>query len=118
MLAADRVVTFDRIDGFRVVESFGAVRGDATVGGGLLRATFRTLGQFMGFAPADYLTDAERGRTAALAVLQERAAHLGADAVIGVRFDAVERADGSTRVSASGEAVRVEPERVESGPGA
>lgn len=76
----------------------------------MLRATFRTIGAFIGLALIEYLTDAERAREEALDGLRSRAAALGADAVIKIRFEAVEQPDGSTIVMASGEAVRLAPQ--------
>lgn len=75
----------------------------------MLRATFRSIGAFIGLAPIEYLTDAERARDEALAQMHERAAALGADAVIKVRFEALESPDGSTEVIVRGEAVRLAP---------
>jgi len=45
----------------------------------------------------------------ALEALRENASALGADAVIKIRFEAAEDAEGATRVTAYGEAVRLEP---------
>ena len=60
MIAPDAVVTFERVDGFRVVKSFGYAYGQATRPRNILRATFRSIGAFIGLAPVEYLTDAER----------------------------------------------------------
>ncbi len=103
-------MTFERLDGFVVVKSFGTARGEAVTSRNLLRATFRTLGSFMGFTPIDFLTDADRARTQSLAALVKAAERLGANGVVGLHFDASERGDGSTRVCAFGEAVLLEPE--------
>jgi uncharacterized protein YbjQ (UPF0145 family) len=106
----ESVVTFDRPDGYRVVASYGNVRGEAITPRNFLRATFRSLGAFIGFTPVEYLTDAERGRSDCLRSLRESASLLGANGVVGVQFEACELSDGSTRVSAVGEAVLLEPE--------
>ena len=57
MIAPEAVVTFERLDGFRVVKSFGLTRGEAVCARSLLRSTFRSIGAFIGLAPIDYLTD-------------------------------------------------------------
>ena len=106
----ESVVTFERPDGYRIVASYGNVRGEAITQRNFLRATFRSLGAFIGFTPIEYLTDAERGRTDCLKSLRESASRLGANGVVGVQFEASELSDGSTRVSAVGEAVLLEPE--------
>ena len=109
MIAPDAVVTFERLDGFRILQSLGTARGEAVTPRNLLRSTFRSIGSFIGFAPIDYLTDAERARAESLALLVSHAERLGANGVVGLHFDASELGDGSTRVRAFGEAVVLEP---------
>ena len=109
-IAAEAVVTFDRLDGFDIVRSFGGVRGEAILPRNLVRATFRTIGALIGLTPTEFLTDAERGRAVALAALRANARVLGANGIVGLRFDAREQSDGSTRVAAYGEALLLDPE--------
>lgn len=108
MIAPEDVVTFDRVDGFRIVRSFGYAYGQATRPRNVLRATFRSIGAFIGLAPVEYLTDAERARTDCLAELLKKAEATGANGVIGLQFQTSETPDGSTRVLAFGEAVLLE----------
>lgn len=110
MIAKENLVTLDLPDGFRVLRDLGRVTGSAARPHNMLRATFRSIGAFIGLAPIEYLTDAERAREEALEDLRERAGALGADAVIRMRFEAVEQPDGSTVVMASGQAVRLAPQ--------
>ncbi|MGZ3504988.1 MAG: heavy metal-binding domain-containing protein [Vulcanimicrobiaceae bacterium] len=107
MVAKDAVVTVDRADGFRVLESFGYVSGAAVRPQNVLRATFRSIGAFIGLAPVEYLTDAERMREDALEDLRRGASLLGANAVLDLQFHVSEEPDGSTRVLAFGRAVRL-----------
>jgi uncharacterized protein YbjQ (UPF0145 family) len=109
MIAPESVVTFERVDGFRVVKSFGYAYGQATRPRNVLRATFRSIGAFIGLAPIEYLTDAERARADSLAELLRKAEATGANGIIGLQFQASETADGSTRVLAFGEAVLLDP---------
>lgn len=109
MVAKDSIVTIDRADGFRVVRSLGYVSGTGTRPQNMLRATFRSLGAFIGLAPVEYLTDAERAREDALEELRRKAGDLGANAVLDVQFHATEEADGSTKVLAFGNAVDLVP---------
>ncbi len=109
MLAPEAVTTFARVDGFRVVRSFGYVYGNANRPRNVLRATFRSLGALIGLAPMEYLTDAERTRTDSLQMLLEKAEAMGANSVLNLQFQASEGADGATRVLAFGEAVYLEP---------
>ena len=109
MISLESVVTFERVDGFRVVRSFGYAYGHATRPRNMLRATIRSIGTFIGLAPMEYLTDAERARNESLTELLKKAEATGANGVIGLQFQATETADGSTRVLAFGEAVLLEP---------
>lgn len=110
MIAPEAVVTFERLDGFRIVASYGKVRGEAVTPRSLIRATFRSIGAFIGFAPTEYLTDAERARSESLQAMLGHAERLGANGVVSLQFRASEESDGSTRVLAFGEAVLLEPE--------
>jgi len=74
----------------------------------MLQATFRSIGAFVGLAPSEYLSGAEKAREEALEHLRRQAAQLGADAVVELHFEAAEEVDGSTRVAAHGEAVVLE----------
>jgi uncharacterized protein YbjQ (UPF0145 family) len=108
MIARAALVTFADADGFRVVRSFGEARGETHFPQSVLRATFRTIGLFIGLAPAEYLTDAERARGACIAALLYDAERLGANGVVGLHFEAFEHG-GGTRVVAYGEAVLLDP---------
>ena len=108
-LAPDAVTTFERIEGYRVVRSFGYAYGQASRPRNVLKQTFRSIGQLIGLAPVEYLTDAERTRSDSLEVLLRKAEGMGANGVIGLQFQASEGPDGATRVLAFGEAVLLEP---------
>ena len=108
-LAPDAVTTFERIEGYRVVRSFGYAYGQASRPRNVLKQTFRSIGQLIGLAPVEYLTDAERTRADSLEVLLRKAEGMGANGVIGLQFQASEGPDGATRVLAFGEAVLLEP---------
>jgi uncharacterized protein YbjQ (UPF0145 family) len=108
-IAPEAVVTFDRLEGFRVVKSFGTARGEGVVPRNLIRATFRSIGSFIGLGPIDYLTDAERARSESIAALSRDAERMGANGIVNLQFDASELVDGSTRVLAFGEAVLLDP---------
>ncbi len=48
MIARDDVVTFDELDGYRTLRSFGYVSGSASRPRNRLRSTFRSLGMLIG----------------------------------------------------------------------
>jgi uncharacterized protein YbjQ (UPF0145 family) len=108
-LGLDAVTTFDRVEGYRVVRSFGYAYGQASRPRNVLKQTFRSIGALIGLTPVDYLTDAERTRAESLEDLLLKAERLGANSVLGLQFQASEAPDGATRVLAFGEAVLLEP---------
>ncbi len=103
-------MTFEAPSGFRIVRSFGTAYGRASRPRNVLRATFRSIGAFIGLAPLEFLTEAERARTDSLSELVAAAEGLGANGIVGLKFHASEQSDGSTRVLAFGEAVLLDPE--------
>jgi uncharacterized protein YbjQ (UPF0145 family) len=105
VIARDDVVTFDEIEGYHIVRSFGHVSGSASRPRNRLRATFRSLGMLIGLASAEFLSDAEQLRSDALEALRHAADALGANAVLGLQFFVSEESDGSCRVVAFGRAV-------------
>jgi len=107
MVERDAVVTLDRVEGYRVVKSFGYVRGTALRPRDVIRSTFRSIGAFIGLAPIEYLTEAEKAREESLDVLRREASKWGANGIINVHFQTSETTDG-TRVLAYGEAVVLE----------
>lgn len=108
MISRDSIVTLERIEGFRVVRSLGFAHGQATRPRDMLRATFRSIGAFIGLAPIEYLTDAERAREEALEMMRKEADAMGANGVISVQFQTHEGNEG-TKVLCYGQAVILEP---------
>ena len=99
--------TFD-LPGFRVVEPMGVVRGIIVRS----RSLFGTIGAGLQTIVGGNITLmtnlCEKTREDAFALMLEHAEQLGADAVLGVRYDATEIMQGVTEVLAYGTAVRVE----------
>jgi uncharacterized protein YbjQ (UPF0145 family) len=97
------------LDGYRVVESLGVVRGVTGRSRSLLGtigAKFETL---IGGHISMLTTLCERARAEAFDILLAQAQRRGANAVIGVRYDATEIMSGVTEVLCYGTAVVVEP---------
>lgn len=107
MVAPESVVTLDRIDGFRVVTALGYAHGEATRPRDIVRSTFRSIGAFIGLAPIEYLTDAERAREESLDQMRRHAETMGANGIINVQFQTFEGAEG-TKVMCYGQAVILE----------
>ena len=91
------------IDGYRSTKSLGVVRG-VTV-----RSVFGTIGaglQTLVGGNISLLTDlCEKTRAEAFGLMMEHAQELGANAVVGIRYDATEVMTGVTEVLCYGTAV-------------
>src|SRR5262245_10659763 len=96
------------LPGFRMVHSLGIVRGltvrSASIGG-QIAAAFQSLG---GGNIRTMTAVCEHTRTDAYLMVLSHAAQLGANAIIGFRYDTTEIAQGMTEVLAYGTAVIVE----------
>ncbi|MCZ8205787.1 heavy metal-binding domain-containing protein [Gemmatimonas sp.] len=100
--------TFE-LPGYRIVESFGVVRGVVVRSRsvfGTIGASFQTL---IGGNISLFTQLAERTRQQAFDTMIVQAEMAGADAVIGIRYDANELMAGVTEVLCYGTAVRVQP---------
>jgi len=98
------------LPGHRVVRNIGVVRGIVVRSRSLvgnMAASFQTL---FGGNISIYTELCERTRAEAFQKLLEHAGQLGANAVIGVRYDATEISAGVTEVLCYGTAVFVEPQ--------
>jgi uncharacterized protein YbjQ (UPF0145 family) len=97
------------LEGYRVVKSLGVVRGIIVRS----RSIFGTIGaglQTLVGGNISIFTDlCEQTRQDALERMLEHARGLGANAVIGLRYDATEIMQGVTEVLCYGTAVLVEP---------
>ena len=102
------VTTAFTLDGYRVVKQLGLVRG-ITVRSrsiiGNIGAGFQTL---FGGNISLYQELCEKARMEAYEIMLQHAQQMGANAVIGMRYDANEVATGVTEVLAYGTAVVVE----------
>jgi uncharacterized protein YbjQ (UPF0145 family) len=102
------VTTAFEINGYRIVENYGIVRGITVRSRNLfanIGASFQTL---IGGNISLYSELCERAREEAFEILIEHAQATGANAIIGMRYDANDIMAGVTEVLAYGTAVRVE----------
>ena len=103
------VTTAFELPGYRIVRNIGLVRGIVVRSRsivGNIGAAFQTL---FGGNITLYTELCERARADAYGLMLEHAADWGANAIIGVRYDANEVQPGVTEVLAYGTAVVVEP---------
>lgn len=102
------VTTALDLPGYRIVQSLGVVRGivvrSRSIVGNML-ATFQVI---VGGNITIYTALCERVRQEAFELLLKHAAELGANGVVGMRYDANDVASGVTEVLAYGTAVRAE----------
>lgn len=109
MIERTSIVTFRELSGYKVVHVLGEVKAESMCAKDMLRATLRSIGVFIGIVRVESSPETQRARDASLGELAQRAELLGANAVIGLQFEARENSDGATRVIATGQAVVVEP---------
>ena len=108
-IPANMTTTGFDVPGFRIVDNLGVVRGVVVRSRsvfGTVGASFQTL---LGGNISIFTELAERTRKQAFDTMLVQAHMAGADAVIGIRYDANELMKGVTEVLCYGTAVRVEP---------
>ncbi|HET8690985.1 MAG TPA: heavy metal-binding domain-containing protein [Steroidobacteraceae bacterium] len=105
-----QVTTTPSIEGRKIVRYCGVIAGEAIMGANLFKDLFASVRDIVGGRSATYEKELQRAREVALAEMQERAAQLGANAVVGVDLDYEVLGQGNSMlmVSASGTAVVVE----------
>lgn len=108
MIDAKLITTALDLPGHRIARNLGVVRGIVVRSRsiiGNIGAGFQT---FFGGNITIYTELCERARDDAHRLMVEQAGRLGANAIVGVRYDATEIAAGVTEVLAYGTAVYVE----------
>jgi uncharacterized protein YbjQ (UPF0145 family) len=110
MVAHENVTTAFDLPGQRVVRNLGVVRGIVVRS----RSVFGTIGAslqtIVGGNISLFSELCERTRVEAFEIMIQHASELGANAIIGTRYDATEIMQGVTEVLAYGTAVQVQPE--------
>jgi uncharacterized protein YbjQ (UPF0145 family) len=106
----DMVTTAFILDGFRIRKNLGVVRGIVVRS----RSVFGNIGagfqMLFGGNITVYTKLCEHARQEAFDILLRHAAQIGANAIIGMRYDATEIMGGVSEVLAYGTAVVVEPD--------
>ncbi|MGH6835946.1 MAG: YbjQ family protein [Methylocella sp.] len=103
------VSTTNDIMGFKVVRHLGIVRGITVRSRGVVGSFVGGLQSMLGGQIGAYLELAETAREEAFDHMCAHASQAGANAVVGMRYDANDIMDGITEVLAYGTAVWVEP---------
>lgn len=101
------------LDGYRIVHALGVVRGVTVRSRSLLGAIGARVETLLGGHISMLTTLCERARAEAFDILLAHAQRRGANAVVGIRYDATEIMSGVTEVLCYGTAVYVEPVEAE-----
>jgi uncharacterized protein YbjQ (UPF0145 family) len=105
------VTTAFELPGYRIVRNLGVVRGIVVRSRSVIGSIGAGLQTLFGGNITLYTALCERTRVDAFNLMLAHAADLGANAVIGARYDATEIMSGVAEVLAYGTAVVVEPAR-------
>lgn len=100
--------TFE-LPGYRVVRGLGVVKGITVRSRGLAGQLAAGLRTIVGGKIHEYVVMCEEARAEAFTLMLKHAEELGANAIIGVRYDATELSENMTEVLAYGTAVIVQP---------
>lgn len=104
------VTTTNAIEGRRIVEYKGLVAGEAILGANIFRDLFASIRDIVGGRSGAYERVLNDARQTAIGELTDKAAVLGANAVIGVDLDyeTIGSNGSMLMVTAAGTAVRIE----------
>ena len=103
------------LDGYDIVQTLGVVRGVTVRSRSLFGAIGARVETLLGGHISILTTLCERARSEAFDILLAHAQRKGANAVVGIRYDAAEIMSGVTEVLCYGTAVIVEPADTGSG---
>ncbi|MEQ3626311.1 MAG: heavy metal-binding domain-containing protein [Celeribacter sp.] len=98
--------TTNSVEGYQIAEYHGIVVGEAILGANVFRDLFAQVTDIIGGRSGAYERSLGEARTTALNELKDRAADLGANAVVGIDLD-YEVINNMLMVSASGTAVTI-----------
>ena len=102
------VTTTNDLPGYRVVEVLGLVRGVIVRSRSVVGNIGASLQSIFGGDITIYTRLADDARQDAYNRMVDHASHMGANAIVAMRYDANEITDGITEVLAYGTAVRIE----------
>ncbi len=102
------ITTAFEITGYKITENLGIVRGITVRSRSVVGNFGASLQSLVGGNITIYTELCEKARTEAFEIMIDHAAHLGADGIIGMRYDANEVAPGMTEVLCYGTAVKLE----------
>lgn len=103
------ITTTPSIEGKKILEYKGLVTGEAVMGVNVIKDLFSSITDIVGGRSGGYEEELGKARDTALGEMEERAAALGANAVVGVDLDYEVLGQGGSMlmVSATGTAVKI-----------
>ncbi len=104
------ITTTDGIEGEAITEYVGVVAGEAVIGANVISDISAGIRDVVGGRSGSYEKKIAAGRQEAVNDIQQEAADMGADAIVGATFDYEEMAEGMLWVNLSGTAVKTRPE--------
>ena len=108
-VAGQMVTTAFELPGYRVRQNLGVVRGIVVRSRNIFVNIGAVFNQLVGGNITAWTNLCEQARREAFEIMVQHAGEVGANAIIGARYDATEIATGVTEVLAYGTAVVVEP---------
>jgi uncharacterized protein YbjQ (UPF0145 family) len=102
------LTTTNSVEGRKIIAYKGIVVGEAIMGANIVRDFFASVTDVIGGRSGAYESKLQDARTEAMAEIEDRAARLGANAVVGIDLDYEVIGDSMLMVSVSGTAVTVE----------
>ncbi len=104
------ISTTPSLEGHKIVRYIGVVNGEAIMGANIFKDLFASVRDIVGGRSGSYERELQKARDIALEELQQRAAKLGANAVVAVDLDyeVLGETNSMLMVAASGTAVVVE----------
>ncbi|MGB7061593.1 MAG: heavy metal-binding domain-containing protein [Candidatus Zixiibacteriota bacterium] len=101
------VTTTPTIQDKEIKEYLGIVTGEAIMGANLIKDIFASITDIVGGRSAAYEKELTRARDIAVTEMEENAAALGANAIVGVDLDYETVREGMLMVTVSGTAVKI-----------
>jgi uncharacterized protein YbjQ (UPF0145 family) len=101
------ITTTPTIQGKEIKQYLGIVTGEAIMGANIVKDIFASITDIVGGRSAAYEKELTRARDIAVREMEENAASLGANAIVGIDLDYETVREGMLMVSVSGTAVAV-----------
>ena len=105
------ITTTPSVEDHRITRYCGVIAGEAILGANFVKDMFAGIRDIIGGRSNAYEKELERAREIAMQELQDKAAALGANAVVGIDIDyeVMGKSGSMLMVSVSGTAVLIEP---------